>query len=141
MLITDLENKLTEKGISPTAMRLRVLESIYSQHSAVSLSDLEKHLILSDRVTIYRTLKTFEAHHLIHGIDDGTGITKYAVCTDTGVPGQQHQDLHVHFHCEVCQQTICLPLNIPPILSLPEGYTHNSIQYTAKGVCAACNEG
>jgi Fur family ferric uptake transcriptional regulator len=76
------EKKLTDKKINPTAMRLLVLDSLLKQRSAISLSDLEKALETADRITIYRTLKTFEDKGLIHIIDDGTGSPKYALCLE-----------------------------------------------------------
>lgn len=49
------------------------------QHKeAFSLLDLENELDTVDKSTIYRTI-TLLAHHLVHGIDDGTGSLKYAV--------------------------------------------------------------
>ena len=41
-MIKELENKLKQKDIRPTAMRLLVLEALFGQEAAISLSDLEK---------------------------------------------------------------------------------------------------
>ena len=57
---TPLESMLLSKDISPTPMRLLVLEYILNNNSAISLKDLEKTFEYSDRSTLYRTLKTFE---------------------------------------------------------------------------------
>jgi Fur family ferric uptake transcriptional regulator len=138
MLITDLENKLSERKISPTAMRVRVLEYLLSQEAAVSLADVEKGLGHTDRVTVYRTLKTFEEHSLVHSIEDGTGATKYALCEAGCEPGGRHQDLHIHFYCRLCNETTCLPAHIPA-LQLPEGYQAEDTNLTVKGICVQCN--
>ena len=140
MLSTDLENKLSERKISPTAMRLRVLEYLLSQDAAVSLADVEKGLEHTDRVTVYRTLKTFEEHSLIHSIEDGTGATKYAVCEADCEPGGRHHDLHIHFYCRLCNETTCLPGNAIPTLQLPKGYLLEDMNLTVKGVCEQCNQ-
>lgn len=137
---TNLENKLTEKRISPTAMRLRVLEYLLEQGKALSLADVEKGLHHTDRVTVYRTLKTFEEKCLIHSIEDGTGTTKYALCHDLCASGGKHHDLHVHFYCRRCEETICLPKSVIPELNLPEGYLPEEMNLTVKGICEKCRE-
>ncbi|HWZ05000.1 MAG TPA: hypothetical protein VNX40_15390, partial [Mucilaginibacter sp.] len=76
------EQKLIDKNINPTAMRLLVLDFLLNQNAAISLSDIEKGLTPADRITIYRTLKTFEEKGLVHAIDDGTCSPKYALCLD-----------------------------------------------------------
>ena len=74
----EIESILIEKDISPTAMRILVLEYLQKQSAAISLQDLERDFQHSDRITLYRTLKTFEEKGLIHSINDGTDATKYA---------------------------------------------------------------
>jgi Fur family ferric uptake transcriptional regulator len=135
----DLENKLAGKQVTPTAMRLRVLDFLYGQDMAVSLSDVEKGLGHTDRVTVYRTLKTFEEHCLIHGIDDGTGTTKYALCADDCTPEGRHSDLHAHFYCKECDTTTCLSATGIPSLQLPQGYIPEEMNLTVKGTCKHCS--
>lgn len=139
MLLTDLENKLSTKKISPTAMRLRVLEYLLEQKAAVSLADVERGLAHTDRVTVYRTLKTFEEHSLVHSIEDGTGATKYALCEEHCEPGGIHHDLHIHFYCRKCGETSCLPKTAIPALQMPAGYQMEEMNLTAKGICEQCN--
>ena len=91
----DLENKLTQKGINPTAMRLLVLEKLSQQKAAISHKELTALFDRADATTLFRTLKTFLKHKLIHTIEDGTGLIKYALCQEgcTCTPN----DLHSHF--------------------------------------------
>ncbi|RYZ19860.1 MAG: transcriptional repressor, partial [Chitinophagaceae bacterium] len=120
--MNELEHKLKEKNISPTAMRLVVLDFLLTQSSALSLTDLELSMDRTDRVTLYRTIRTFEEHGLVHRIDDGSGITKFALCVqDCNVDG--HRDLHVHFYCKQCKETHCLPKTHIPEVQLPANYT------------------
>lgn len=135
----EIENILTSKGISPTAMRILVLEYLQKQTAAVSLQDLERDFQHSDRTTIYRTLKTFEEKGLIHGINDGTESTKYALCAD-GCKAGNHYDLHLHFYCYSCQQTYCLPKHQVPEVSIPDGFQLKELNLIAKGVCDSCRE-
>jgi Fur family ferric uptake transcriptional regulator len=135
-MVKELEIKLKDKQIRPTAMRLLVLETLQNQEAAVSLQDLEVAFEKADRITLYRTLKTFEEKGLIHSIEDGTGATKYALCEEGCACAPE--DLHVHFHCHHCQKTFCLPkIGIPPF-SLPANFSLEEISLTAKGICADC---
>lgn len=135
----SLEHTLTAKQISPTAMRLRVLEYLVAREAAVSLADVEKGLEHTDRITVYRTLKTFEEHHLVHSIEDGTGATKYALCAEDCRPGMHHHDLHIHFHCRQCDTTTCLPSTVIPALQLPDAYKAEEMSLTVKGICNKCS--
>jgi len=130
------ESKLENRNIKPTAMRELVLKVLSEQATAISLADLEQTFEKADKVTLYRTLKTFEENKLIHSIDDGTGSIKYALCRETC---QCHpEDLHVHFFCIRCKQTFCLN-DIPiPSVNLPVHFTLETINMVVKGICVNC---
>ena len=133
---SDSEKQLETRNIKPTAMRELVLKVFSEQTSAISLADLEQKFEKADKVTLYRTLKTFEENKLIHSIDDGSGSVKYALCKETC---QCHpEDLHVHFLCTKCKQTYCLT-DIPvPSVNLPTHFTLENINMVVKGVCSNC---
>jgi len=136
---TNTEQTLAEKNINPTAMRILVLNSLSQKKSAVSLTDIEKTLETADRTTIYRTLKTFAEKGLIHIIDDGTGLPKYALCPDNCDAGGHH-DLHVHFNCVSCKETFCLPNTKIPDVMLPCDFTSTEMNLVVKGICSACKK-
>lgn len=133
----ELEAILKNKAINPTAMRLLVLDLLLKQSAAISLSDLEKGLGPSDRVTIYRALKKFEENGLVHSIDDGSGAPKYAVCEQECEAGHHH-DFHVHFFCNTCRETSCLPKSPIPRVILPEGFQSQEMNLMVKGICNKC---
>ncbi len=135
----QLEEVLQKKEIKPTAMRLLVLEFMLNSPVAVSLHDLEREFQYSDRTTLFRTLKTFEQQLLIHRINDGTGSVKYALCHGDCV-GSEHTDLHLHFYCNACKETICLPKTSVPKLSLPSSYQLEEVSLIAKGMCSNCTK-
>jgi len=134
----NIEDKLLKRNIKPTAMRKLVLIVLMEQKVAISLSDLENKFDKVDKVTLYRTLKTFEENKLIHSIDDGTGSLKYALCKETC---QCHpEELHVHFLCTICNQTYCLNEISVPHIHLPINFSLESVNMVVKGICANCKE-
>ncbi len=134
----ELERILENRNVKPTAMRLLVLQLLKNKSVAVSLTDLEDHFVKSDRTTLYRTLITFVKNHIAHKIDDGTGVTKYALCEE-GCHCAIETDLHVHFHCNSCNETICMPNNKIPHVDIPNDFTAVEASLVVKGVCNKCN--
>ncbi|OJR65776.1 transcriptional repressor, partial [Escherichia coli] len=93
MSTLNLEQELKAKKINPTAMRLLVLKFLKQQKGAVSLADIEASFEQSDRVTLYRTVKTFESKGLLHSITTNN-ITHYALCAQ-GCDEKNHHDTHL----------------------------------------------
>ena len=81
-------------------------------------------------------LTLFLSHHLIHGVDDGSGSLKYAVCEDCCMCTVEDQ--HMHFYCEQCHKTYCIRSVHAPTVNLPEGFMQTGINYVIKGICADC---
>ena len=132
------EDKLQKKHIKPTAMRELVLKVLTEQKTAISLPELESRFERADKTTLYRTLKTFEKNKLIHSIDDGSGMVRYALCSDSCVCDPE--DLHVHFYCVKCKKTYCLN-DIPvPTINLPAGFALENVNMVVKGICANCSK-
>lgn len=129
--------KLEQREIKPTAIRLLILKTMMQHKEAFSLLDLENELDTVDKSTIYRTITLFLAHHLVHGIDDGTGSLKYAVCSNDC--NCEVDDLHTHFYCENCHRTFCMKSIHVPIVTLPPGFTVQRINYVLKGLCSECS--
>lgn len=137
-MLHEIEKKLKNRNIKPTAMRQLVLKVLTEQQTTISLTELEHKFDKADKTTLYRTLKTFEESKLIHSIDDGTGSIKYALCKETC---QCHpEDLHVHFLCTKCQQTYCLNDISIPSISLPVNFSLETINLVVKGICSNCDK-
>ena len=134
----QLVEKLEARGIKPTAIRLLVLRAMLESDHAVSLSELEDRLETVDKSTIFRAVMLFLSHHLIHGFADGSGMLKYAVCSDDC--HCEASELHTHFYCEKCRKTFCLTGLPVPIVQLPVGFTVNSVNYVVRGICPECQE-
>ncbi len=130
---------LQENALRKTNMRIDVL-NIFLDHSETALSsqELENNLGNSDRVTLYRTLKTFEKKGIIHQAIDGSGVTKYAIC-QSDCTEHQHVDDHAHFHCNDCGKTLCLEQISTPKIDLPSGYEASANYIVIQGTCSQCN--
>lgn len=130
-----IEKKLLEKNTNPTSMRIRIYECFQKQQIALSLADLETYLERADRVTIYRTLKTFEEKGIVHSIQD-QNITKYMLCEED-CDEENHQDTHLHFYCKICKQTTCKDDFVMPNW-YNKNYKIESLQLMAQGICELC---
>ncbi len=128
------EELLLEKQVKPTAMRILIAKEFLKSGKAMSLQTLENLLPTADKITIYRTVKTFLDNDIIHSILLPDGRTEYALCKHKG---KEHH-VHPHFTCEKCGQTHCLP----PIKMLssyfPEGYIISDTILTLSGICPKC---
>lgn len=131
----NIEQKLLQKNTNPTSMRILVYSFLEQQHVAMSLSEIESHFYKADRVTIYRTLKTFEVKGIVHTIQEDT-ITKYILCNDE-CDEQTHKDWHLHFYCKICKHTICREDFVIP-QSETGDYRIDEIKLLAKGICENC---
>ncbi|MBZ0326724.1 MAG: transcriptional repressor [Altibacter sp.] len=134
----EIEETLESKGIRPTAMRILIYKYMVEKEIALALTDIENAFIKSDRTTLYRTLKTFEENGIVHQIDDGTGTAKYAICEEH-CNCELEQDLHLHFHCNSCDETVCLTEHKIPHINLPEGYKAKDANLVVKGICDKCS--
>jgi len=132
----NIERELQAKNIKPTAMRILVLKFLKQQQGAVSLADIENSFDQSDRVTIYRTVKTFESKGLLHRIT-ANGVTQYALCSSS-CSEDNHHDTHLHFICNQCKKTICLTQVSIPKIEIPSGFQLHDIEVVAQGICQSC---
>lgn len=134
----EIKSLLQESGITPTPVRILVFKSLKESTAPMSLSDLEIKLETVDKSTISRTLNKLRDHQLVHSFNDGSGAMKYELCK---TPFEKFKsDLHVHFYCEKCNKTTCLPSIKIPEVNLPKGYTSHGINYVITGVCAECGD-
>jgi len=131
----SIEQKLLQKNTNPTSMRILVYDFLEQQQVAMSLSEIESHFYKADRVTIYRTLKTFEEKGIVHSIQENT-TTKYILCDD-GCNENTHKDWHLHFYCKICKYTTCKEDFVIP-QSEARDYRIDEIKLFGKGICENC---
>lgn len=133
-----IEQFLESKAIRVTAMRILIYKYLSQKEVAVTLSDIENAFDKIERTTLYRTIKTFEDKGVVHQIDDGTGVTKYALC-EPNCHCEIESDLHLHFHCMQCETTVCLTDHKIPKIKVPKGFVAEHVNLVVKGTCEKCN--
>lgn len=128
---------LKEFKLRSTPSRNAILNFFLKKNYALAHADIEKGIPTHfDRVTVYRTLKTFLDKGLIHKVLDDEGSLKYALCSEACTLTGHHHD-HVHFKCSRCGQTNCLNIDVPPV-KLPKGYRATELNLLIQGVCVNC---
>lgn len=132
---TEIESKLINKNTKPTNMRILVYDFLATQESALSLSDIESQFYKADRITLYRTLKTFEENGIVHSIQENN-TSKYKLCQDD-CNEITHKDWHLHFYCKICKQTTCKENFVIPELT-NSSLRIDEVRFFAKGVCENC---
>ena len=143
--MSKTEKILSNHSIGPTQMRSKIYPYLRRKQSAVSFSDLKKVFAeksetnkTANRTIFYRNHKIFEDKGLIHQINDGIAMAKFAISGEN-TKSKYGTDLHLHFHCTECKKTICLPNKIPEE-SLPSDYKINDVNLVLKGICLKCKE-
>ncbi|HEY0039941.1 MAG TPA: transcriptional repressor, partial [Flavisolibacter sp.] len=132
-----LNDILHRRQLSSTESRRKILTLFLNTEDALTHGDIEKEVGEKyDRVTIYRTLQTFEEKGIIHSIPTADNSIKYALCKECE-EGHHHDD-HVHFICTACDKTICLDDVVSPKIDLPRGYVAENVQVVIQGVCKEC---
>lgn len=136
---TQVKQLLKDHSLRLTQGRADIISVFINRNVAISHGDIESEVDSKyDRVTIYRTLKSFLEKGLIHKVLDDSGATRYALCNDA-CSEIAHQHNHIHFKCQVCDETTCLDhVNIPGV-NLPKGFKMLESNYLITGVCDKCN--
>ncbi len=138
-LNTAIEQKLANHKLRKTSVRLEVLKLFMDRKgAALSSLDIEDELNSLDRITLYRTLKSFEQNGIIHQAIDRTGKTKYALCDHQCVQ-TKHSDNHAHFHCVSCGSTQCIEATIDSSFDVPANYKIEEVHLLVEGLCPTCN--
>ncbi len=129
---------LKSHNLKITPTRIAILNVFLTEKNALSASQIKKNLIIEfDRITLYRTLLTFETKGIIHKISSPDGIVRYAICTDN-CPAEQHNEKHLHFYCYKCGKIYCEEDTDISGIQIKSGFYIESIQIIAEGLCKDC---
>lgn len=130
-----VEEILHAHGLKNTGCRRYIVGELLKSELAMSETELkESYPNLFDRVTLYRTLKTLEEKNVIHRIVLNDNTVKYALNK------HHHHDnkVHSHFHCEKCDEVLCLEGITHFDTELPKGFVAKDISVVVDGLCANC---
>ena len=127
---------LKQHKLRNTSVRNEVLQLFLKENRALSNKDIETVFPELDRITLYRTLKAFQEHGLVHKAIDGTDTSRYALCDECTTKEHQHE--HAHLHCDECQNTYCLEDLTPPDIRAVRGIKVKEVELVVKGTCAQC---
>ena len=135
----EIGKLLSTHGLKKTPIRTEILKRFMQNSFALSANDLAVNMTIeNDRVTIYRTLSSFEAKGIIHRASESKNGIKYALCNQ----GHSHEaptNEHVHFVCEACHQTICMEDVAVPKVQVAKEFAVHRVNYTIDGICPACS--
>lgn len=136
----NIKTLLKNHSLRLTQGRADVVSVFLKNNIAISHADIESEVDGKyDRVTIYRTLKSFLDRGMIHKILDDKGGIRYALCADECSDGA-HQHNHIHFKCNNCEQTTCLEHVEIPTVKLPRGFTAAESNFLITGICDKCKQ-
>lgn len=127
---------LKDKNIRNTPFREDVLTIFKNSNFALSLQNIEENLNNHDRITLYRTLKTFKEKGVIHEIALPNEPIKYALC-EHNCSDEHHQHNHIHFKCINCEEVFCKDVKELPQINIPN-FSITEIEISAKGICENC---
>ncbi len=131
------EEILHKRDLKSTACRKFILSGLLESSNAMSETELKGEFPeLFDRVTFYRTLKTLEEYEIIHRIVLNDNSVKYAL----NKYHREDSNLHSHFHCEVCDEVMCLVGKTKFEVELPKDYIKHEVYVVVEGLCADCVE-
>jgi len=134
-----IDQALKKYNLRNTNCRVEILSLFISKDEAMSHADVEDFLSKDfDRVTLYRTLKTFLDKGLLHKVLDDSGGLKYALCKECTEENHHHD--HVHFKCVKCNKTTCIDHVEVPHFQLPKGYQSHELNLLVQGVCPECSK-
>ena len=134
----SISQTLTRHQLRQTPVRRAVLTVLSHSPYALSGHEVEQQIGGEvDRITLYRTLKTFEESGLIHRVIDTSDTVRYAACA-VGCSAEEHLDDHVHFKCTNCQHIYCLNQVAIPAVTLPARFEAQRRDYLLAGVCREC---
>ncbi len=136
------ENHLVElmehHGVKPTANRILIARALSEAGRPMSMTELEGVLETIDKSNVFRSLQAFREAHLVHVLEDTGDGVRYELCHSHH--DDEDDDLHVHFYCEKCHRTFCLEGTPIPPVSVPEGFTAQTVNYLVKGICPDCRQ-
>ncbi|MFZ4630951.1 MAG: Fur family transcriptional regulator [Bacteroidia bacterium] len=136
----DSAQRLRQHGVRSTPFRRALLLVLGESSVALTQAQISQRLGHdTDRVTLYRNLRSLMQAGILHEINAGTTNPCYALCPPV-CDATEHQHRHIHFLCDSCGTTHCVDSSEPPWPVLPTGYLVRDWKLTAEGLCTTCSK-
>ena len=118
------EEILRKQDLRSTACRKFIINGLLKSDRAMSENELKGNFHeLFDRVTFYRSLITLNDNSV-----------KYALNSHH----HNENNLHSHFHCEECDEVLCLEGKTRFEAELPDDFVTHGVFVVIEGICADC---
>ena len=92
---------LSQNGISCPQFKNELFNLFHSSSKSLSVNDIVNYFDNSiNKVTVYRSLDSFENKGLIHKVPDANNLKRYSLCRENECHVNSHN--HKHFICYYC---------------------------------------
>ena len=136
--ISDPRFILSKNGISRTKFRTQLLDLFFTSEKSLSIEDILNYFKNSiNKVTVYRSLASFENKGLIHKVPDSNNFKRYSLCKEE-CNSSSHNHNHGHFICYSCNQTFCVEYIKYPDITFLKGFDVKELKLTLEGYCSDC---
>lgn len=133
----NISRILHNAGLRHTPGREVLLQLLMNSANPMTQEEISRELIEAglNRVTIYRALDSFTKAGIVHRVENGDRVWKFAFC---GCGNQGH--CHPHFICRNCGKVECLVgIKLPNIPKPKAGYIIEEREFYLRGLCARCS--
>jgi Fur family ferric uptake transcriptional regulator len=142
MLHSEISDILKKFDLKVTPVRITVLNVLVNSDVALSHADITDKIgdETIDKVTLYRTLNTFNEKGIIHKVATEDRNWLYAIMLESNkIPVSEHD--HAHFICNACEKIFCFPVSEHTqsgIASIREGFKVIEQEIRLHGICPTC---
>ncbi|NMB12784.1 MAG: transcriptional repressor [Firmicutes bacterium] len=127
---------LRRAGLRCTTGRVRILEVLQQAEGPMTHQEILQAVapVGLNRVSVYRALDAFQEADIIHRVDMGDRVWRFALCLPMG-----NTDCHPHFACRACGRVECLDsIEVPRVKATKNGYKIEQQEVYWKGLCSKC---
>lgn len=135
--LESIESLLRKAGLKRTSGRIALIDLLRNARYPLTQEEISERLAEHglNRVSIYRALASFLETGLVHRVESGDRIWKFAFC---GCGGRGH--CHPHFICRACGKVECLEeLDLPEVPGIGADYRLEEREFYLRGLCPDCS--
>lgn len=134
------ESILQAAGLRCTEGRVAMLEVLLRADNPLTHQEVLRAVepVGLNRVSVYRALDAFLKAGIVHRVEVGDRVWRFAVCDCGNVGGH----CHPHFTCRSCGKVECLnSVTLSPVLEPEKGYIIEEQEVYWRGLCPECSKG